>query len=343
MIDRRLMERIEDVLAPLSARIQVTERDMAMPMLTMPDFSGTADGEILRADGMSHMPLSEPPVILSVRTEEPGGEDMLKLAAIVVRNLASRESFADNRYDVYRRALSGEATESELMNLGQQHQIPGEMNRAVMVFHMVDPDRKRAFDLLDSLIPLEDGDVLIDLDRNTAALIKATDGVEDETELAEYAEALQETLMSETAHMMTVGIGTQRLLFSQLKESYREARQAIEVGRIFEPDVTVHIYQRLVMQRLLLELPEHVSQYYHQLLFNDANAKLFNEEMLYTIDMFFRKDLNLSDTSRQLYIHRNTLVYRLDKVQRQTGLDLRHFDDAVTFKILMELKKCAEK
>ena len=57
------------------------------------------------------------------------------------------------------------------------------------------------------------------------------------------------------------------------------------------------------------------------------------------IEMFFKKDLNLSDTARQLYIHRNTLVYRLDKVQRQTGLDLRSFDDAITFKILMELKK----
>ena len=75
------------------------------------------------------------------------------------------------------------------------------------------------------------------------------------------------------------------------------------------------------------------------MLFNRKNQRLFNEEMLYTIEMFFKKDLNLSDTARQLYIHRNTLVYRLDKVQRQTGLDLRSFDDAITFKILMELKK----
>ncbi|MEG0271470.1 MAG: helix-turn-helix domain-containing protein, partial [Clostridia bacterium] len=80
--------------------------------------------------------------------------------------------------------------------------------------------------------------------------------------------------------------------------------------------------------------------HYHTLLFNRKTAKLFNDEMLQTIEMFFRKDLNLSDTARQLFIHRNTLVYRLDKVQRQTGLDLRHFDDAVTFKILYELKKC---
>ena len=100
------------------------------------------------------------------------------------------------------------------------------------------------------------------------------------------------------------------------------------------------MFSKLVLERFLMELPQEISAYYHSLLFNRKTQRLFNEEMLYTIEMFFKKDLNLSDTARQLYIHRNTLVYRLDKVQRQTGLDLRKFEDAVTFKILMELKKC---
>ena len=91
-----------------------------------------------------------------------------------------------------------------------------------------------------------------------------------------------------------------------------------------------------------MSVPREDSLRYHSLLFNRRTAKLFNEEMLQTIEMFFRKDLNLSDTARQLFIHRNTLVYRLDKVQRQTGLDLRHFDDAVTFKILYKLKRCGQ-
>ena len=83
-----------------------------------------------------------------------------------------------------------------------------------------------------------------------------------------------------------------------------------------------------------------MAEHYHGLLFNRSTARLFSEEMLYTIEMFFKKDLNLSDTARQLYIHRNTLVYRLDKVQRQVGLDLRKFEDAVTFKMLLEMRKC---
>ena len=116
----------------------------------------------------------------------------------------------------------------------------------------------------------------------------------------------------------------------------------MEVGRVFNPDDSIHVFRDLMLERFLMNVPREESLYYHGLLFNRKTAKLFNEEMLQTIDMFFRKDLNLSDTARQLFIHRNTLVYRLDKVQRQTGLDLRHFDDAVTFKILCELKKCGQ-
>ena len=145
--------------------------------------------------------------------------------------------------------------------------------------------------------------------------------------------------MSETAHQMVVGIGEPRHNLSALGESYREARRAMEVGRIFQSGNSIHVFRRLMLERFLTEVPRDISVYYHSLLFNRRTARLFNEEMLYTIEMFFKKDLNLSDTARQLYIHRNTLVYRLDKVQRQIGLDLRKFEDAVTFKILMELKK----
>ena len=148
--------------------------------------------------------------------------------------------------------------------------------------------------------------------------------------------------MGETAHQMTVGIGRSRHTIEELRESYMEARRAIEVGRCFKPEESIFVYGRLILERFLMELPQDISAYYHSLLFNRKNQRLFNEEMIYTIDMFFKKDLNLSDTARQLYIHRNTLVYRLDKVQRQTGLDLRHFDDAVTFKLMMLLGKSTD-
>ena len=157
-----------------------------------------------------------------------------------------------------------------------------------------------------------------------------------------FAQAVQETLMEEAVQTAIVGIGEEKHTLAQLGESYAEAKRAMEVGSIFHSGESIHMFRRLMLERFLMNVPREESMLYHSLLFNRKTAKLFNEEMLQTIEMFFRKDLNLSDTARQLFIHRNTLVYRLDKVQRQTGLDLRHFDDAVTFKILYELKKCGQ-
>ena len=137
-------------------------------------------------------------------------------------------------------------------------------------------------------------------------------------------------------------IGEPRRTLAEIGESYRESRRAVEVGRIFLPDEHIYLYRSLVLERFLMDTPRETGARYHSILFNRKNARLFNEEMLHTIEMFFAKDLNLSDTARQLYIHRNTLVYRLDKVQRQTGLDLRKFDDAVTFKMMLLLGKSGQ-
>jgi carbohydrate diacid regulator len=178
------------------------------------------------------------------------------------------------------------------------------------------------------------------MDKHTAAFVKDVSGMEDEDELRQFACAVQETLMGEIALPVTVGIGEVAKTVADLHASYRQARRAIEIGRAFAPERTIHVYRSMMLERFLSDLSPEMAEHYHSLLFNRSTARLFGEEMLYTIEMFFKKDLNLSDTARQLYIHRNTLVYRLDKVQRQVGLDLRKFEDAVTFKMLLEMRKC---
>ena len=148
-----------------------------------------------------------------------------------------------------------------------------------------------------------------------------------------------EMLLDEAGKSCVVGIGEPKKTFPEIGESYRESRRAVEVGRIFLTEQHIYVYRSLVLERFLMDIPREMGTRYHGILFNRKTARLFNDEMLHTIERFFSKDLNLSDTARQLYIHRNTLVYRLDKVQRQTGLDLRKFDDAVTFKMMMLLGK----
>lgn len=336
------MEQMENILGRLTTPVSILDKEaeVSVPGEDKLPLKDLTDGVCQALGGRLYLPVKQPAVVLTCAESVPGARDVLTLAEALVASLSSSETHTENCFDVYRRTLRGEVTGAELEALAHEHQLPENLKRCVMIFHIVQTEKERAFELLRDLTPLEEKDVLIDMDRHTAALIKDMSEVESAEELVQFAQALQETLMGETAHQMTVGIGGIRHTLEEIRESYTEAKRAIEVGRIFQPESSVYVYSRLILERFLMELPQDISAYYHSLLFNRKTARLFNEEMLYTIEMFFKKDLNLSDTARQLYIHRNTLVYRLDKVQRQTGLDLRRFEDAVTFKILMELKKC---
>lgn len=332
VIDRHWADQLETALAGIKAPITVLDAESAADL---------AEGECVQQGEQLYLLLPRMSAALCCPAGTPGGEDLLRMAAALADALVVSPSRMENSADVYRRVLGGELSGAELEALTHEHQLPHDLERCVMVFHIVETGNARAWELLDELTPLQGRDVLIDMDRHTAALIKDMSDEESLDELIQYGQALQETLVSETARQMTVGIGRTVHTMEELRESYSEAKRAIEVGRVFHPEESIYAYGRLILERLLTELPSDVSAAYHNMLFNRRTARLFNEEMLFTIDMFFKKDLNLSDTARQLYIHRNTLVYRLDKVQRQTGLDLRSFEDAVTFKILMELKNCA--
>lgn len=341
MVDKHLMDQMESILSRLSIPVAVVDKDPDtwLPGENLP-LEQMTDGLILPLRGMLYLGVSQPAIVLRCEEHLPGAWDVLTLAEALVVTLASGGGREENAFDVYRRTLRGELTGAELEALANEHQLPQELKRCVLVFHMVQTEHEKAFTLLRDLVPMQETDVLIDMDRHTVALIRDMTEDDDMDELVQFSQALQETLMSETARQMTVGIGSCRSALEEIRESYSEARRAIEVGRIFQVENSIFVFNRLILERFLMELPQEISAYYHSLLFNRRTQRLFNEEMLYTIEMFFKKDLNLSDTARQLYIHRNTLVYRLDKVQRQTGLDLRSFEDAVTFKILMELKKC---
>ena len=253
--------------------------------------------------------------------------------------LGRGEAPIQSRYDVYRRVLREELAGSELEALAHEHQIEMNRERCVLTFQILQTETETAFNMLEELVPRAGGDLLVEMDRHTVVFLKSMENVESFDELFQLAEAIEQTLLDEAGKSCVVGIGEPKKTFPEIGESYRESRRAVEVGRIFLTEQHIYVYRSLVLERFLMDIPREMGTRYHGILFNRKTARLFNDEMLHTIEMFFAKDLNLSDTARQLYIHRNTLVYRLDKVQRQTGLDLRKFDDAVTFKMMMLLGK----
>ena len=347
-IEKRYIHKIEKVFETLSLPLRLL--DAQGLCLAPADKESAVLPAAALAQGINHRVGDHfirvldmhPALYLIAPADAAGVEDILCVADAMIMSLFKSSLSIASHTDVYRRVLKQELSGTDLVSRAGEHQIPQEMERCVLLFQMDHTDKASAYSILGELIPLSDTDVLVEMNRHLVALIKDMDGIDGADELHQFAEAVQETLLEEAVQTVTVGIGEEKHTLALLGESYAEARRAMEVGRIFNPDSTIHVFRRLMLERFLMNISREDSIHYHNLLFNRKTSKLFNEEMLQTIEMFFHKDLNLSDTARQLFIHRNTLVYRLDKVQRQTGLDLRHFDDAVTFKILYELKKCGQ-
>lgn len=279
-------------------------------------------------------------VLMATTEDTPVARDAFTLCDAMISAAIAASAAGNDLNNAYQRILQNELSLAELEAVADEHHIPANLPRCVLLMHMVQVQQRSAYEILEEVLPRGNGDTLVSMDKHTAAFIKDTSSMEDEDELRQLACAVQETLLGETALSVTIGIGEVAHGVGELHASYRQARRAIEIGRAFSPDETVHVYRAMMLERFLSDLSPEMAEHYHSLLFNRSTARLFSEEMLYTIEMFFKKDLNLSDTARQLYIHRNTLVYRLDKVQRQVGLDLRRFDDAVTFKMLLEMRKC---
>jgi len=269
---------------------------------------------------------------ICARGAEESAMDCARLAAALVESIMN-EPPANDQADVMRSALREELLGPELDALALEHGIQIETERCVILFH-------RVADTMKELIDVGEDDILVEMDRHTLVLVKSMNNIDGYAEIMQLAEAMEQTIMSETGEQPVISIGEVRQTVLEIGQSYRAAWRALEIGRMFHPERNIYAFNRLVLERFLSEINRELGMRYNHMLFNRKTQRLFNDEMLHTIEMFFEKDLNLSDTARQLYIHRNTLVYRLDKIQRQTGLDLRKFEDAITFRMLLLLGKC---
>ena len=279
-------------------------------------------------------------VMMVSSTDTQAVEDLFCLVDTTLGAVVAANTATNDVGNAFQKLLLNELSQTEIDAVIAEHEIEENMSRCVLLLHIAQLKQQNAYTALESVFPRIVGDVIVSMDKHTVAVIKNSTHVEEDEELYEFALALQETLMNETALALTVGVGEVVPSANDLHFSYRQARRSIEIGRLFKPDQTVYVYRQLLLERFLSDLPSEMARHYHSLLFNRETARVFSDDMLYTIEMFLKKDLNLSDTARQLYIHRNTLVYRLDKIQRLVGLDLRKFDDAMTFKMLLEMKKC---
>jgi carbohydrate diacid regulator len=160
-----------------------------------------------------------------------------------------------------------------------------------------------------------------------------------ELDLEKLALSIADTLSSEFYTHCVVGIGTIVSGVKDLAKSFKEAQVALEVGKVFDTEKTIVCYDNLGIARLIYQLPTTLCEMFLKEVFKKGSIESLDQETLFTIQRFFENNLNVSETSRKLFVHRNTLVYRLEKIKKLTGLDLRQFDHAIVFKVALMVKK----
>ena len=281
---------------------------------------GLARGNTVRCKGMIYLRAGD--AVLCCEGGDAG--------EAVVRALEARRTAPSHREeDPWLSVLKGSA-----------RAVPGirdGIRRCLILFEAL-PGQEKLFgrSVWDDLAPMERGDAVTEPAPGSVALIKRAEGLSEE-EIAEFAAAVIETVETETGVQIRAGIGDSVKELSGLPESLRQARQAIATGTVFQPDGRVFCYHRQAMERLISAVPGETRRELRREFLSPEAGKQLTPEMMETIRAFFRNDLNLSTTARELFIHRNTLIYRLDKIRKETGFDLRRFRDAAVFQLISRI------
>ncbi len=214
-----------------------------------------------------------------------------------------------------------------------------ETPRAVLLVRQLGVPDVSAVDVISGLYPDRQSDFVLSVNETDVALVKHLGENADGRDLQKIAQNVKEALTRDLGVKTVVGIGTIVGHIRDLARTYKEAQVAIDVGKVFETERSIINYENLGIGRLIYQLPTTLCEMFLREVFKKNPIDALDQETLFTINKFFENNLNVSETARKLFVHRNTLVYRLEKIKKLTGLDLREFDDAITFKVALMVKK----
>ena len=273
------------------------------------------------------------------------GENEMSRAACSMAAVAlnAAKSYYEEKYDkvsFIKNIISDNILISDIYMRAKELHVAAEVPRGVFVIRPVE-GRSEAISLevVQNLFPDRQNDFVISVGETDVALIHQMPESTTNKDLEKVATTIEEALREDGESHVFVGIGTLALHLRDLAKSYKEAQIAIEVGKVFDTERYVINYENLGIGRLIYQLPTTLCEMFLQEVFKKNPIDALDKETLFTIHKFFENNLNVSETARKLFVHRNTLVYRLEKIKKLTGLDLREFDDAITFKVALMVKK----
>lgn len=272
------------------------------------------------------------------------GTDVIaeNLAGVLAVSLNTMKEFYDEKYDksnFIKNVMLENILPGDIYSKSKELHFSGEASRVVILVRLLDRTELFAYDIVQSLFPDKSKDFVINVGENDIALVKEVKPNTESKDLEKLARSIVDTLNSEFYTRAVIGIGSIVNSLRDLSRSFKEAQVSIEVGKVFDVEKTIMSYDNLGIGRLIYYLPTSLCNAFLAEVFRKGSIDSLDHETLFTIQKFFENNLNVSETSRKLFVHRNTLVYRLEKIRRLTGLDLKQFDHAIVFKVALMVRK----
>ena len=293
-------------------------------------------------DGYTYMPFGPKPKNEYYAFVEGTDETAYKYVSLLSVALSNLQQFYDEKYNrnnFVKNVVLDNILPGDIQLKARELHFNSSVTRVVFLIRIVASNDVSAFDVIQNLFPDKSKDFVFTISETDIVLIKEVRPNIESGDLEKLAFSIADTLLSEFYTRVNIGVGTVVDNVRNLAVSFREAQIALEVGKVFDTDKSIISYENLGIARLIYHLPTNLCETFLKEVFKKGSIESLDQETLFTIQKFFENNLNVSETSRKLFVHRNTLVYRLEKIKKLTGLDLREFDHAIIFKIALMVKK----
>ncbi|MEE0420005.1 PucR family transcriptional regulator [Eisenbergiella porci] len=273
-----------------------------------------------------------------ILVSQGASEDAYMIGKVAVSEIQNLLTAYKERYDknnFIQNLLLDNLLLVDIYNRAKKLHIEAEARRVVFMVETKYEKDSSALETMKSLFASRTRDFITAVDEKSIILVRELKPEDTYEELEDIAKMIRDMLNSEAMSAVRISYGTIVNEIKQVSKSYKEAKMALDVGKIFYAEKDIVAYSTLGIGRLIYQLPVPLCEMFMHEVFGENMPDTFDDETLMTINKFFENNLNVSETSRQLFVHRNTLVYRLEKLQKSTGLDIRVFEDALTFKIAL--------
>ena len=271
-----------------------------------------------------------------VQGEDELARSICSLVAVSINNIKTLYDEKHDKATFVKNIILDNILPGDIYIKSRELHFGNDVPRVVFLIRQQEPADVAAIDVVTGMFPDKQKDFVLHISESDIVVVKEVKAGSESKELVKLASSIEETLMSELSVKCLIGIGS---VSSQMKDIAKSFTTAIEVGAVFDTEKNIISFENLGIGRLIYQLPITLCEMFLSEVFKKGSIDSLDQETLFTIQKFFENNLNVSETSRKLFVHRNTLVYRLEKIKKLTGLDLREFDHAIVFKVALMVRK----